>query len=292
MVVGSGVVGQATGKGFLSGNMGHNVTFVDISEELLKRLRGEGYQTLHLMEMDLRETEVVFVSVSTPTEDGRIVLDHLVSAITTIGSMLGRAIADHPGKYRVVVIRSTVPPGTTEERLIPILEQTSRGRVGQDFGVCDNPEYLREARAVEDFSNPRIVVIGENNPQAGEILEGLYRPFGCPIHRVSIREAELQKYIHNIWNAAKISFFNEMRQVAIALDIDPSKVFELVVHSAEAMCNPVYGTRDLGPYGGSCLPKDTEALLTFLEEMGISMPLLEAVIKVNRLLMEKGGVKK
>ena len=178
-------------------------------------------------------------------------------------------------------------PGTTEEKLIPILERNSRGKVGQDFGVCTNPEYLREAQATEDFANPWIVVIGENDPRAGEILEDLYRPFGCSIRRVSIREAEYQKYAHNLFNATKISFFNEMRQVAERLGIDPSRVFELVSHSAEGMWHPAYGTRDLGPFGGSCLPKDTQAFLAFAREKGTNMPLLQATIEVNRLLIEK-----
>lgn len=188
----------------------------------------------------------------------------------------------------MVVIRSTVPPGTTEDILIPILEKYSGKKAGKDFGVCMNPEYLREVSNEEDFKNPWIITIGELDRRSGEMLEKICCHYDCPIAHVSLREAEIQKYAHNLYNACKISFFNEIRMICRAIDVNADKVFELVAKSAEASWNPKYGIRDLGPYGGSCLPKDTVALLSWAKEkLEDSMPLLKAIIKVNEITKEK-----
>lgn len=286
-IVGSGVVGQATGKSFLS--KGFEVAFFDINRETLAQSRSKGYQALHMEDMDLTEREVIFVSVPTPTLNGRFVPTHLLLAIEAIGVALKKATVNRPQKYRVVAIKSTLLPGTTEKEVIPLLERTSGKKVRQDFGICVTPAYLRDKHAEEDALNPRIIVIGESDPKAGDIIEELYKPFNCPIYRLPIIMAEFQKYVHNLFNANKISFFNEMRLVAKALGIDSaSKIFELVAQSAEGMWNPIDGTRDWGPFGGSCLPKDSEAFLTFAkEELNVDMPMLEATIRINNWLRER-----
>jgi len=287
-IVGSGVVGQATGKGFIS--KGYVVTFIDVKEDVINQLRRQGYGALSPSELNLVDQDVVFVSVCTPTVNGKVVLDHLADACKTIGKALKPAIEKRPEKYRVVAIRSTAIPGTLDNVVIPALEKNSGKKAGQDFGVAVNPEYLREKQAERDFSNPWIVVIGTGDDATWKILERLYRPFGCPIHRLSIKEAEFQKYAHNLFNATKISFFNEMRLVAGAIGLDPSELFALVAQSAEGMWHPAYGIRNMGPFGGSCLPKDTAAFLTFAKERGIQAPLLAAVIEVNEMLKrDKGG---
>jgi len=282
-VIGSGVVGQATGKGFIA--KGHEVVFCDINPEILAELKKQGYKTC-LPEMLEKEEniEAFFLPVSTPTIDGRIKLDFLKSAVANLG---GGALKQN-NDYCIVVIRSTVPPHTTEGILIPLLEEYSGKRAGKDFGVCMNPEYLREDSSEEDFKNPWIIVIGEMDSRSGEKLAEIYRPYNCPVVHVSIREAEMQKYVHNLFNACKISFFNEMRMICKAVNVDADRVFELVARSAEASWNPKYGIRDFGPYGGSCLPKDTTAFLSWAKDkLGKKCLLLKATIKVNEIVKEK-----
>ena len=164
--------------------------------------------------LDLVGVDVVLVSVSTPTSAGGIDLRHLEAAVATIGDALGRASSSEPGRYRVVIVRSTVPPGTTEDVVIPLLEAEAGLQAGLDFGVCMSPEYLRQRSAVSDSVAPRLVVIGQLDDRSGDVAERLNAGFGCPVYRVPIREAEFQKYAHNLTNASKISFFNELRRVA------------------------------------------------------------------------------
>lgn len=284
-VIGSGVVGQATGKGLIA--KGHEVIFCDINPEVLAQLESQGYKVClpNLLEQE-SGIGAFFVSVSTPTVDDKIELDFLRSAVANLG---GGAVKKR-SNYHIIVIRCTVPPNTVEGSLIPLLEKYSGKKAGKDFGVCMNPEYLRENNNEEDFNNPWIIVIGELDVESGKILEDIYTPVprNCPIIRISIKEAEIQKYIHNLFNASKISFFNEMRMICDDIGVNADIVFKLVSMSAEASWNPQYGIRDFGPFGGTCLPKDTTAFLTWAkDELKKSMPLLRAVIKVNETIKEK-----
>jgi len=282
-IIGSGIVGQATGKGFIA--KGHGVVFCDINPETLARLENQGYKVCppNLLEEE-KGVKAFFLPVSTPTVDGKIQLDFLKSAVANLGEGALKKTND----YCIVVVRSTVPPNTIEGSLIPLLERYSGKKAGKDFGVCMNPEYLREDSNEEDFKNPWIIVIGELDAKSGETLEEIYGSHNCPIVHISIKEAETQKYVHNLFNACKISFFNEMRMVCEAVNVDANKVFELVAKSAEGSWNQKYGIRNLGPYGGSCLPKDTTAFLAWAkDELEKSLPLLKAVIKVNEITKEK-----
>jgi UDPglucose 6-dehydrogenase len=277
--VGAGVVGQAEGTALRE--HGHTVTFSDVDEAVLSRRRSEGFQTLPMSGVDLVGVDVVLISVPTPTRAGRVDLRNLEAAAATIGDALGRASSSEPGRYRVVIVRSTVPPGTTDVVVIPLLEAEAGLQVGLDFGVCASPEYLRQRMALSDAFAPRLVVIGQFDDRSGDVAERLNAGFGCPVYRVPIREAEFQKYAHNLCNASKISLFNELRQVALAIGVDAERVFSLVAKSSEAMWNAEYGTLDLGPLGGACLPKDLEAFLTWAEQQGLELPLLSAVKQSN-----------
>ena len=282
-IIGSGVVGRATGKGFSA--VGHEVTFCDINPEILDRLESEGHSVCqpHLLEQ-MKGVEAFFLAISTPTVDGQIQLSFLEAAVATLGA----GYLKNSKEYSVVVFRSTVPPGTTEGELIPILERYSGKKAGKDFGVCMNPEYLREVSNEKDFKNPWIILIGELDVKTGEILEKIYGPRDCPIFHTSLKAAEAQKYVHNLWNACKISFFNEMRVVCERVRVDTDEIFEIVAKSAEASWNPKYGIKNLGPFGGTCLPKDTVAFLSWAgKRLKISLPLLVAVIKVNETAKEK-----
>jgi UDPglucose 6-dehydrogenase len=279
VAVGAGVVGHAHGAALLQ--LGHRVAFSDIDEDVLEQRRTEGLPTFAMDQLDLFDVDVVLVAVPTPNADGAIDLRHLESAVATIGGALGRASSAEPGRFRVVVIRSTVPPGTTEEFVIPLLEANAGLLAGSDFGVCVSPEFLRQRIAERDAESPRIVVIGELDARSGDVVERLNAGFGCPLVRIPIREAELQKYVHNLSNAAKIALFNELRRVAISIGADAERVFALAAESAESLWNPAYGTHDLGPYGGACLPKDLEAFLAWGSRQGLDLPILSAIEQSN-----------
>ena len=172
--------------------------------------------------------------------------------------------------------------------MIPAIEKHSGKKEGKGFGVCVNPEYLREKCALADFEDPWLVVIGESRKKDGDILQCVYDWVICPVYRVSIDEAEMQKFVHNIFNANKIAFFNEMRSACRKLGLDCGLIYYLVTESAEGMWSPKYGIQDYGPFSGSCLPKDTSAFLQFAtKELKVDMKILRAVIQSNEELKKK-----
>lgn len=280
-IIGSGFVGQATGKGLLA--HGHDVSFVDINTLLIDKISSEGYVSCNIGAECAHDRDIYFVSVLTPTIEDKFEFRFIDSALASLGRALKKN-KNHP----IVVIRSTVLPGTTEERFVKLLEKESGKIAGKDFGIAMNPEFLREVSAESDFAKPWIIVVGSNDVYTAQVLEELYRPFGAPIVHMSIKEAEMLKYVHNIYNADKISFFNEMRMVAEKAGVDADKIFRTVIKSAEASWNPEYGIRDFGPYGGSCLPKDTKAFLNWsAAKFKHKMPLLHGIIKVNEELKDR-----
>ena len=179
-------------------------------------------------------------------------------------------------------MRSTVPPGTTEGLVKTVLEENSGMVANEGFALASNPEFLRAVSAAEDFRNPWMTVVASRDPQTVERLRALLSPFGGDLRTfTNPAEAEFIKCAHNIFNAAKISFWNEMWLVAreIGLDLDP--LAATVAKSAEGSINPQYGIRGGAPYGGVCLPKDTCGFLGFASTIGVDMPLLRAVVEVN-----------
>ncbi|MFA5994340.1 MAG: nucleotide sugar dehydrogenase [Parcubacteria group bacterium] len=274
-IIGSGVVGSATGAGFLT--KGHEVVFYDVQEKTIDSLRKKGYTAQHIDELDVEKSEAFFFVVPTPTEKDRINLTYLKKAAQT----LGRKLKKRQG-YFVVVVRSTVLPRTTEDLVVPIIEKASGKKAGRDFGVSMNPEYLREVSAEDDFQKPWLITIGSLDEKTKEFMLEIYHSMECPVHHVSLREAEMQKYVHNLYNAAKIAFFNEMRLVGHQLEINPDKIFNITADSAEGFWNKSYGLKDFGPFDGMCLPKDTQALLDWSKKQHIKMDLLGGVISANK----------
>jgi nucleotide sugar dehydrogenase len=215
--------------------------------------------------------------VATRTNNGKIDLTDLKSATKDFANRL----KSH-NKYHVLVVRSTVPPHTTRDILIPIVESISGKKAGKDFGVVMQPEYLRTETAEDDFSRPWFVLIGELDNKSGTMLEKVYSKLDAPIERVTIEEAEFQKHIHNAFNAVKIAFFNEMRLIAKKEGWNASAIFHATAESAEGIWNPLYGLRDKGTFTNSSLMHDTHALIEWAEQRGYNLAILDSVVNENK----------
>jgi UDPglucose 6-dehydrogenase len=262
-IMGSGVVGTATGEGFLAA--GHDVTFIDIAPERVRELRERGLDVRTEIDLTGEPDSLIFLTLPTPNDGHRYDL----SAFTAGTTAVGRAIAAAPA-HHTVVVRSTVPPGTTESLVRTVLEEQSGRTVGEGFDLASNPEFLRAVSAAEDFAHPWMTLRTLLSPFGGEL-----RTFADPA------EAEFIKCAHNIYNATKISFWNEMWLVAQKLGVDLDPIAATVARSAEGSINPQYGIRGGAPYGGVCLPKDTCGFLGFADTIGVDMPLLSAVVETN-----------
>jgi UDPglucose 6-dehydrogenase len=277
-IVGSGVVGTATGEGFLAA--GHDVTFIDTSLPRLGELQERGLDARTELDLSGEPDSYVFLTLPTPNHGW----SYDLTAFTAGTAAVGKALAASPATHTVVV-RSTVPPGTTEGLVRSVLEQNSGQTGGVGFRLAANPEFLRAVSAAEDFHNPWMTVIASRDPRTVGDLSGLLSPFGGEMRTFSDpAEAEFVKCAHNIFNAAKISFWNEMWLVAreAGLDLDP--IAATVANSAEGSINPLYGIRGGAPYGGACLPKDTCGFLGYAAGVGVDMPLLRAVVETNNRL--------
>lgn len=273
-IVGSGFVGRATGKGLAQ--HGNAVTFLDIDEARVSQLKAEGLSAMVPEQCTSLDAEMTMFCVPTPTVDGKIQLEYLERAVEAFAKRLRRH-----SRYHVVVIRSTVPPGTTRDLVLPIIEEVSGKKAGPDFGLAMQPEYLREVSAEQDFARPWLITIGELDQRSGDAVHKIYQKFDAPIERLGLEEAEFQKYVHNLYNAVKIAFFNEMRVVADHEGWDADAIFRATAASSEGVWNPIYGIRDLGPFDGSCLPKDTKALLQWGDQNGYQLEILRSVIAEN-----------
>ncbi len=282
VIVGSGVVGMATGKGLKA--KGHRVIFCDVAPDRVALLRGQGFPAIHTDELAGPEPDAYLISVPSPTVAGRVD----VSFVKDAADAVGRAIACHR-TWALVVVRSTVPPGTTEEVVLPTLELASGRRAGAGFGLCMNPEFLRAATAEQDFLHPRVVVIGAWDERSDHALRAIYAAwYGVPIISTSFRTAEAAKYVANLFNATKISFFNEMLRILAVAGADPAAAFAGAVQGGTGFWDQWYGTQCGAPYGGACLPKDTAAFLGFAEDLGFGdlMPILKATLRMNDEMAE------
>ena len=281
-IMGSGVVGTATGRGFVEA--GHQVTFVDILESRVQALRAEGFDAQPSLVLG-DEPGYVFLTLPTPHDGRRYDLSIFDAGVADVARAVAASSAVH-----TVVVRSTVPPGTADERVLPALERISGKRLGPGFALASNPEFLRAASAAEDFRWPWMTVVASRNKRTQERLAALLAPFGGELRTYDDpRTAEFVKCAHNIYNATKISFWNEMWVVAQELGVDLDEVSSTVARSAEGSTNTQYGIRGGAPYGGVCLPKDTNGFLGFAAEIGVRMPLLEAVVDTNERLQALGA---
>jgi UDPglucose 6-dehydrogenase len=273
-IIGSGVVGQATGTGLAE--HGNQVTFNDIDEGKLSLLESQGYKVTKSIVDAVKNSEVIFVCVPTPTNDNHMDLSFVKSVIGDLGKGL-----QETSRYTVVVFKSTILPQTTRNVLVPMLEESSGLKAGKDFGVCMNPEFLRENSPFEDFLNPDRVIVGELDQKSGDIMEKLYCPFNCPIIRTDLDTAEMIKYVSNLYLASKISFFNEVFLTCKSLGLDAHTISEAASLDPRIGKYGIYGGK---PYGGKCFPKDMAAFLAFAKSNNLDIKILDAVNEVNKIM--------
>lgn len=228
-------------------------------------------------------SEISLVCVGTPGQpNGSPDFTYLERVCKEIGQALRTK-----SSYHLVVLRSTMLPGTTEDRLLPILEKHSGKRAGEDFAVCYNPEFLREGSSVHDFFNPPKIVIGENNERSGDLLLQLYEAVKAPIIRTSIRAAEMVKYTDNAFHALKIAFANEIGNLCKKMEVDGYEVMSVFCQDIKLNLAPTYLKPGFA-FGGSCLPKDLRALAYQGRKLDIESPVLNAILESNRAQMQLG----
>lgn len=298
-VIGLGYVG-AVSTACLAG-LGHRVVGVDVDpikagqiaegtspihEQGLGELLSEGVQNgLVSATTDVAdavaETDVTFVSVGTPTsEDGGCDYRYIISAARAIGEGIARK-----NSYHVVVMRCSIPPSTTLNVMVPEIEAASGLKMGEDFGVCFNPEFLREGTAIADFDAPPKTVIGANDERAAKVVSEIYKPVDKNIIMTSIEVAEMVKYVDNVWHATKVCFGNEVGRICKPLAIDSHKVMEIFVQDTKLNLSPYYLKPGFA-YGGSCLPKEVRAVAHLAEKLGVETPLIDSLAKTNETQIE------
>jgi len=227
-------------------------------------------------------SDLIMVCVGTPSRrNGEIDLKH----VRRVCQQIGAALPSHPGAP-VIVIRSTLLPGTTREFVIPTLEASSGRQAGIDFGVCINPEFLREGSAVQDYLNPPKTVIGELNRASGDLLASLYTELPAPLIRTDIDTAEMVKYADNAWHAVKVGFANEIGRFCKLARVDSHRVMDIFCRDTKLNLSRCYLKPGFA-FGGSCLPKDLRALLHKAKSLDVAMPILSAVLPSNELQIER-----
>jgi GDP-mannose 6-dehydrogenase len=228
------------------------------------------------VEQAVRDTEASYVCVGTPSNsDGSVGL----AAISEVCGLIGRAIADK-ATFHSVIIRSTIVPGTMERVCIPLLEAASGKTAGVGFGVGYYPEFLRESTAIADYDSPGLIVFGALDQPTFDLLTALNRDMPCVPHKVDLRTAEMVKYTSNAWRAVKVTFANEIGNIAKACGLDGQTVMKLLC-SDDKVNMSAHFLRPGFAFGGSCLPKDVRALQQLARTKDVAAPLMGAVLQAN-----------
>ncbi|MGH9533782.1 MAG: nucleotide sugar dehydrogenase [Terriglobales bacterium] len=228
-------------------------------------------------------TDLSLVCVGTPSQaNGNLDLRYVRRACEQIGA----ALKAKPGRH-TVVIRSTVLPGTMREIVIPTLEEFSGKRAGADFGVANNPEFLREGTAVQDFHHPPKTVIGAVDAASGDLTAQLYAGLPAPLIRTDLAAAEMIKYVDNVWHALKVGFANEIGVLCKRLALDSHQVMDIFCQDRKLNISPAYLQPGFA-FGGSCLPKDLRALAYTAKRQDLELPILNAILPSNDLQVARG----
>jgi len=231
----------------------------------------------------VHETELSLVCVGTPSNaNGSLDLKFVRAVCKDIGAALAAKLERH-----TVVIRSTMLPGSMRDVVLPLLEEHSGKRSGIDFGVCNNPEFLREGTAVYDYDHPPKTVIGELAPGDGDLLARLYGPMDAPLIRVSVDTAEMVKYVDNVWHALKVGFANEIGSLCKRMNLDGQHVMSIFCQDQKLNLSSYY-LRPGFAFGGSCLPKDLRALNHVAGRLDLDLPILGSVLTSNNSHLQRG----
>ncbi len=254
----------------------------DIGEMIDAAARAGRLQATTSVAEAINGSDISFICVGTPSQlNGNLDLSFVRRVCEEIGTAL-RSKSD----YHIVVARSTMLPGSMRNVVIPTLEQFSGKRAGEDFGVCNNPEFLREGTAVHDYYHPPKTVIGETDARAGQPLVDLYAKLDAALVRTDIDTAEMVKYADNTWHALKVAFANEIGNVCKAAGIDGHRVMDIFCRDTKLNLSPYY-LRPGFAFGGSCLPKDVRALSYKARSMDVDTPVLNAILPSNQGQIER-----
>ncbi len=227
-------------------------------------------------------TDVSFVCVGTPSrENGSLNLDYVKRVCEQIGKVLAEK-----GAFHVVVARSTMLPGTVRSLVIPTLERSSGKTVGSTYGVCVNPEFLREGTAIFDYDNPPKTVIGATDEASMSIVTSIYEHLPAPLVETPIEVAEAVKYTDNAWHAVKVNFANEIGAICESVGVDGQAVMDVFCKDQKLNISTAYLRPGLA-FGGSCLPKDVRALTHLARSMDVDVPMLSNVLAANERQIER-----
>ena len=255
----------------------------EIGEIIAEAVRSGRLRATDNQDEAINQTEISFVCVGTPSQaNGNLDLTYIRRVCELIGKVLKNKNARH-----TVVIRSTILPGTMRDIVIPTLEECSGKKAGTDFGVCNNPEFLREGSAVMDFNSPPKTVIGEFDRSSGELLATLYAKLDAPFIRTDLETAEMVKYVDNSWHALKIGFANEIGNLCKSFSIDAHAVMKIFCQDKKLNISPAYLMPGFA-FGGSCLPKDLRALAYKAKTNDLQLPIMSAILPSNELQVSKG----
>ena len=228
-------------------------------------------------------SDISLICVGTPSDNnGNLNL----TFVERVCQEIGQALATKES-YHVVVTRSTMLPGSTEEQVIPILESASGHQAGRDFGVSFNPEFLREGTAVHDFHHPPFTVIGQYDERGAKVIAELYADIDAPLLTVPLKVAEIVKYANNAFHALKVTFANEIGNICKRQGIDSHQVMDIFCMDENLNLSPYYLKPGFA-FGGSCLPKDLRALLYYAHHLDLSLPVLESILPSNELQIKRG----
>lgn len=251
-------------------------------QSLIEKAIGSGrVEITEDTEYAVHHSDISFICVGTPANiNGSQNMD----AITRIAKEFGRAISNR-SEYHVFVIRSTVIPGTVENVVRPIIEEHSGKRVGQGFGLCFQPEFLREGSSIKDYYNPPYTLVGGDSEQSVEAVQQIFENLTCDFIKTSIRTAEMVKYSCNAFHALKITFANEIGRICQKLNTDSHEVMDIVCRDTHLNISPAYMKPGFA-FGGSCLPKDLRALLYTAKTEDILVPMLSNILPSNDIHIE------
>ena len=280
-------------------NEGHVVTGIDVDPGKVKMInegkspiiepgleealqKAYSSQKLKATIDKITPADVSIVCVGTPSNDnGSLQLQYIYKVAEQIGDFLKKI-----DSYHVINIRSTVLPGTVEDIVIPIIEKHSNKKAGVDFGVCMNPEFMREGTSIKDYYNPPFTVIGALDKKSGNVVAKIYKTINAPVLKTTIKIAEMVKYTCNTFHAIKVTFANEIGNICKKLNIDSHQLMDIFCKDTKLNISDYYLKPGFA-FGGSCLPKDLRALLYKAKEMDIESPMLNSILKSNSNQIEE-----